>query len=199
MCKKYLYKFLFDFSFWKKICSVAWHFVNKWKRFVKIFSDVMMIWTKVRSYKKVCEFKKFIQNSFLPNSKWEMLRLIIIWLSNRKYHVQSWSHGNKQRCQLDDSLTRFSKISDTHCNFISKKRLVTNLVTYSDHLTKGEKYYIIIHSHAAQLFWTHQQGRCLSSCSMHTGSRRCAGQQVWTFPSHSFSLWISGLGCSYIL
>ena len=50
---------------------------------------------------------------------------------------------HRKCCQLGKFLARFSDFSDPLSNFISKKRLVTNLATYSDHQGKGEKYIIL--------------------------------------------------------
>ena len=57
--------------------------------------------------------------------------------------TETHTQTHTQCCQLDNLLDRFSNFSDPLSDFISKKRLVTNLATYSDHQGKDEKYIIL--------------------------------------------------------
>ena len=69
--------------------------------------------------------------------------------STHKTKCIEWKEGEPSVLpSVGNFLTRFSDFSDPLRDFISKKRLATNLVTYSGHQGKGRKY-IIVDSHAA--------------------------------------------------
>lgn len=68
---------------------------------------------------------------------WHYLRVKQVWRAVPFSLAFPKPKTHEQRCQLGGILDRFSRFSDGHSNFLSKKQLVTNLVSYSDH-GKGE-------------------------------------------------------------